>query len=163
MLKKMKQLLEPDVSLSTKLIGVSVFMSRIFESHEARIARLELAAQRGKDGKDGASGKAGAPGKDGTPGKDGAPGKAGKDGVTGKAGKDGTPGKAGVSVVDSEIAADGHLVFTLSNGEILDAGDMDVMGNQQMIVSTQLANPQITVSSTEPQSPQLKDLWLHIP
>ena len=154
MLKKMKQLLEPDVSLSTKLIGVSVFMSRIFESHEARIARLELAAQRGKDGKDGATGKAGAPGKDGTPGKDGAPGKAGKDGVT---------GKAGVSVVDSEIAADGHLVFTLSNGEILDAGDMDVMGNQQMIVSTQLANPQITVSSTEPQSPQLKDLWLHIP
>ena len=133
MLKKMKQLLEPDVSLSTKLIGVSVFMSRIFESHEARIARLELAAQRGKDG---------------------APGKAGKDGAT---------GKAGVSVVDSEIAADGHLVFTLSNGEILDAGDMDVMGNQQMIVSTQLANPQITVSSTEPQSPQLKDLWLHIP
>ena len=154
MLKKMKQLLEPDVSLSTKLIGVSVFMSRIFESHEARIARLELAAQRGKDGKDGATGKAGAPGKDGTPGKDGAPGKAGKDGAT---------GKAGVSVVDSEIAADGHLVFTLSNGEILDAGDMDVMGNQQMIVSTQLANPQITVSSTEPQSPQLKDLWLHIP
>jgi len=157
MLKKMKQLLEPDVSLSTKLIGVSVFMSRIFESHEARIARLELAAQRGKDGapgkagKDGVTGKAG---KDGTPGKDGAPGKAGKDGVT---------GKAGVSVVDSEIAADGHLVFTLSNGEILDAGDMDVMGNQQMIVSTQLANPQITVSSTEPQSPQLKDLWLHIP
>jgi len=154
MLKKMKQLLEPDVSLSTKLIGVSVFMSRIFESHDARIARLELAAQRGKDGKDGAPGKAGAPGKDGTPGKDGAPGKAGKDGAT---------GKAGVSVVDSEIAADGHLVFTLSNGEILDAGDMDVMGNQQMIVSTQLANPQITVSSTEPQSPQLKDLWLHIP
>lgn len=67
----------------------------------------------GKDGKDGKDGKAGRDGRDGSPGK------AGKDGADGKDGQD------GVSVVDARIDFDNSLVLTLSNGEVIDAGNLN--------------------------------------
>ena len=157
MIEKIKKLLEPDVALSTKLLGISVFLGRTLETHDERIVGLEeRQLQKGDKGDQGVAGKDGKPGQDGKDGKNGTDGKNGADGKAGKNGKD------GVSVVSSELAADGHLVFTLSNGEIIDAGDIDLIGSRQMMVSTQLANDQITVSATAPESPQLNQLWLDI-
>ena len=76
----------------------------------------------GKDGKDGRDGKDGSKGKDGKPG---AKGKDGKDGRPGKDGKDGKDGQDGVSVVSVEVDFDNHLVTTLSNGEVIDAGSIE--------------------------------------
>lgn len=157
MIEKIKKLLEPDVALSTKLLGISVFLGRTLETHDERLVRLEeRQLQKGDKGEQGIAGKDGKPGKDGADGKNGTDGKDGADGKAGKNGKD------GVSVVNSEIAADGHLVFTLSNGKIIDAGDIDLIGKQQMMISTQLSNPQIVVSATPPPNPQVNDLWLDI-
>lgn len=157
MIEKIKKLLEPDVALSTKLLGISVFLGRTLETHDERLVRLEeRQLQKGDKGEQGVAGKDGKPGKDGADGKNGTDGKDGADGKAGKNGKD------GVSVVNSEIAADGHLVFTLSNGKIIDAGDIDLIGKQQTMISTQLSNPQIVVSATPPPNPQVNDLWLDI-
>jgi len=67
-------------------------------------------------------GPRGLSGTDGKDGKDGVDGKDGKDGKDGVDGKEGTDGTDGVSVVDAEIALDGNLVITLSNGKEIDAG-----------------------------------------
>lgn len=157
MIKNLKELLSPNVALSTKLMGVSIFLGRALESHDERIIRLE----RGEFQKV-VAGDPGVKGDKGDPGKDGADGKNGTDGKNGADGKPGKDGKDGVSVVSSEIAADGHLVFTLSNGDIIDAGDLDVIGSQNMMISTQLSNDQITVATTAPESPQINQLWLDI-
>lgn len=78
--------------------------------------------------------------------------------------KSGINGKDGVSVVDAEIAVDDHLVLKLSDGKIIDAGELPSIdaGKIQQIVSTQTARDQITVSATAPQNPQVNDLWLDI-
>ena len=110
----------------------------------------------------GAKGERGTDGKDGRDGKDGLIGLNGVNGKSGKAGADGTDGKDGVSVVDAEIAADGNLVFKLSDGKIIDAGELPTGNgtNAGVFVSGNAA--QITVSSTAPANPQLNQLWYDI-
>lgn len=71
------------------------------------------------EGPQGPKGEKGDAGRDGKPGKDGKDGLSGKDGRDGANGKD---GKDGVSVTDANIAADGSLVITLSDGSEVDAG-----------------------------------------
>ena len=87
-------------------------------------------------------------------------------GDTGPAGKDGKQGKAGpkgVSVVDAEIDLDDHLVLKLSDGKILDAGELpNREPDIQAVISKQLSNNQITVSSVAPANPSVNDLWLDI-
>lgn len=55
----------------------------------------------------------------GLPGKDG---KDGKDGLPGDDGVDGAPGENGISVVNTEINADGDLLIYLSNDLVVNAG-----------------------------------------
>ncbi len=159
MLDKLKKLLEPDVSANAKILGVSLFIGRVIESLIPRIESLEARQlEKGEKGDKGDPGEKGKPGKDGLPGRDGLNGLNGADGKDGKPGKD---GKNGVSVVDSEIAADNHLVLKLSNGAIIDAGELPVAdGNNQVFVSGN--GYQIAVSATAPSNPQLNDLWLDI-
>lgn len=77
--------------------------------------------------------------------------------------KNGTDGKDGVSVVDSEIALDGHLVLKLSNGKIIDAGELvDVVSENIRTTFTQYARDQIIVSRTAPPNPSVGDLWYDI-
>jgi hypothetical protein len=71
------------------------------------------------EGPQGPKGEKGDAGRDGKPGKDGKDGLSGRDGRDGADGKD---GKDGVSVTDANIAADGSLVITLSDGSEVDAG-----------------------------------------
>ena len=97
----------------------------------------------------------------GEDGKNGVNGLDGRNGKDGKAGKDGVQGGDGVSVVDAEIAADDHLVLKLSDGNIVDAGELPV-NRSGAIISTQLPNNQVYVSATAPANPSLNDLWYDI-
>lgn len=77
--------------------------------------KLEGKVEKIVQGKNGKDGKDGAPGKEGRPGRDGA---------TGPAGKDGVAGKDGISVTKAKVDIDGQLVITLSNGKIIEAGQV---------------------------------------
>lgn len=104
-------------------------------------------------------------GDQGLPGIDGKDGVSirGRDGKNGKDGKNGIDGKDGISVVSSYIAADGNLVLVLSNGNEIDAGNLDMQSrNGTNVFNTHLANQQITVSTTAPANPSINDLWLDI-
>ena len=162
MIEKVKKLLEPEVSVSAKLIGISLFFGRLFETQDQRLIDLEARQlQKGEKGEKGLPGEAGPQGPKGDVGPQGLQGLVGPAGPAGKGGKDGKAGKAGVSVVDSEIAADNHLVFKLSDGRIIDAGPLpETGGNGQVFVSGNAW--QITVSATAPDNPQENDLWYDI-
>lgn len=41
MIEKVKNLLEPEVSLSAKLVGISLFFGKLFDKHDSRILSLE--------------------------------------------------------------------------------------------------------------------------
>jgi len=154
MLARLRQLLEPNVDVEAKLVAVSMFLGR-------KVADFQSTpGPKGEKGAKGASGPAGPRGRDGKPGAPGADGIQGPMGPAGSAGKDGQDGKNGASVVDTEIAADNHLVIKLSNGNIIDAGPLPTIGSTGYI-STQLSNYQITVSDTAPPAPNLNDLWLN--
>jgi len=163
--QKLVDLLKPDVSTEAKLTAVTVTVGKALERLIARVDTHEIKTLIPlKDGRDGKDGKIGPRGLAGRDGKDGADGKDGRDGKDGAPGKDGKKGVQGVSVVDAEIAVDDHLVLKLSDGKIVDAGELPSMSTTkvQQIISTSLQNQQITVSATAPASPSLNDLWLDI-
>ena len=74
-----------------------------------------------KDGKDGRNGVDGKAGRDGRSGKDGAIGPRGADGLNGTNGLD---GKDGISITDAHIDFDGSLIITLSDGKLLNVGEV---------------------------------------
>jgi hypothetical protein len=86
----------------------------------------EVAQTIPEKGNPGPQGRDGRDGKDGKDGKNGLNGLDGRDGKNGVDGKDGLDGEDGVSVVDATIAFDGSLVFTLSDGSEIDAGQINV-------------------------------------
>lgn len=158
MLDKIYELLKPDVSSEVKLTGISLYIAKMLDKHNSRLDLMETKILIPlKDGEKGEKGNKGDIGKSGKDGKDGKNGLDGKDGV----GKDGKQGKDGVSVVDAEIAVDDHLVIKLSNGKEIDAGELP-KADVQHIISSQLPNNQIYVSSTPPSNPSINDLWLQI-
>ncbi len=167
MFQKLVDLLKPDVSTEAKLTAVTVTVGKALERLIARVDTHEIKTLIPlKDGVDGRDGKIGPRGLQGEKGDKSDPGRDGKDGRDGRDGKDavGKNGKNGVSVVDAEIAADDHLVLKLSDGKIVDAGELPSMnsGKIQQILSTQVARDQITVSAVAPTTPQVNDLWLDI-
>ncbi len=105
------------------------------------VASLELKhgqdGLHGKDGVDGVAGKDGANGKDG---RDGVKGDTGSDGKPGKDGKDGIDGATGVSVVGAEVTFDNHLVLTLSDGNEIDAGQIQVENTTQYVTQVKGEN-----------------------
>lgn len=160
-LDRIKSLLAPKVSTDAKLAGISLFLGKTLDGIDARIGSVsEQKLLHGVDGKDGKDGKNGKDGKDGKDGRDGVSGAKGAKGDTGAVGKN---GKAGVSVVDAEVAADDHLVLKLSDGKIIDAGELPVGRTVEQAAIHVAGNAwQITVSSTAPANPQLNQLWLDI-
>ncbi len=161
-LERIKSLLAPKVSTDAKLAGISLFLGKTLDSMDGKIDSIAgqklLHGKDGIDGKDGKDGKNGADGRDGKDGRDGAPGAKGAKGDTGAVGKD---GKAGVSVVDAEVALDGNLVLKLSNGKIIDAGELPaVKASADVFVAGNAW--QITVSSVAPSNPQINQLWYDI-
>ena len=163
--QKLVDLLKPDVGIEAKLTCVTVAVGKDIDRIHEKLKTLEIKTlipiergEQGRPGRDGARGRDGVDGRDGV-GKDGAPGRDGKDGVS----KQGKPGKDGVSVVDAEIAVDDHLVLKLSDGKIIDAGELPKAdGTQSSSVSVSGNAYQITVSAVAPSNPQVNDLWLDI-
>lgn len=159
-LKQVVDLLKPDVDSELKLTGISLFFGRWLEKINRRVVDLESRqlqkGDKGDKGDQGPQGKAGINGRDGKDGLNGRDGRNGKDGVNGIDGKD------GVSVVDSEIAADGNLIFKLSNGEIIDVGKpIDYQTKEPYYVAA-VGGHQIRVSATAPTNPSPNDLWYDI-
>lgn len=74
-----------------------------------------------KDGKDGKNGQDGRNGRDGKPGRDGA---AGAKGQSGQDGANGVDGKDGISISDAHIDFDGSLIIALSDGKVLNVGEV---------------------------------------
>lgn len=108
---------------------VTARFDSVAKTIETRVANI-------KDGKDGLPGIDGRPGRDG---KDGRPGKDGKDGKDGPAGQNGVDGKDGNSVVNAYIDFDNSLVIELSNGQLLNAGEVlppDIAEKLKVIVNT---------------------------
>lgn len=114
-------------------MDVNVKLLQVFDTLEKRIQAVQeevthtatLLPEKGERGLDGKDGAAGPKGKDGRDGKDG---KAGKDG------RDGVNGEDGVSVVDADVDFDNKLRLTLSDGTIIDAGDINVEKSGQIYV-----------------------------
>lgn len=163
MFEKIKTLLIPDVSLDAKVKGVSLFIGKVLDKFDSRVSVLESKqlqkgdkGDRGEPGKDGKDGKSG---KDGSNGCDGLIGPKGDKGDTGPVGKTGTKG---ISVVDAEVALDGNLVLKLSDGSIIDAGEIVQQSKSDSNVFVSGNAWQVTVSATAPDSPQLNQLWLDI-
>lgn len=149
------------VSVKAQVEAVKMVVAKEIAPLVSRLDTIEIKTlipiergERGRDGKDGRNGKDGLNGRDGIDGI----GIQGKDGATGKA------GKHGVSVIDAEIAADDHLVLKLSDGEIIDAGELPGVDSSkiQHIISSQLPNNQVYVSATAPSNPSVNDLWYDI-
>ena len=162
-LDKVKSLLRHDVDPSVKIAGVGVFIGKTLDTLDTRVVDLEKRQLEKGDKGDKGDSVTGPAGPKGSDGKQGADGKSvtGPKGDKGDAGSVGRDGKHGVSVVDAEIAADDHLVLKLSNGKIIDAGELP---SSQSTPAVHVAGNawQITVSSTAPAGPQLNDLWLPI-
>ena len=136
MFQRLVDLLKPDVSTEAKLTAVTVTVGKVLERLIARVDTHEIKTL--------------------IPLRDGVDGRDGKDAV-------GKNGKNGVSVVDAEIAADDHLVLKLSDGKIIDAGELPKAdGTQSSSVHVSGNAYQITVSTVAPVSPQVNDLWLDI-
>lgn len=83
---------------------------------------------KGERGSDGLVGPKGDTGERGLNGQDGKDGKDGRDGKDGKDGIEGRDGKDGVSVHTAYLAADGDLVFTMSDGSEI-AVNLPVLGD----------------------------------
>lgn len=101
---------------------------------------------QGIQGEKGDKGADGVNGKDGINGKDGVNGKNGEVGKTGKDGKDGIDGKSGISVIDASVDFDNHLIITLSDGNIIDAGVINVESKTQYV--TQVKGEEVVSYST---------------
>lgn len=158
----LKKLLTPSVDPSVKLTGVGMFLGKLLDKFDSRIVDLEARQlQKGDKGDKGDS-IVGPAGKDGKDGKDGLPGPAGPKGDKGDPGPVGKRGEKGVSVVDAEVALDGNLVLKLSNGNIIDAGEIVQKSNNSGSVHVAGNAWQITVSATAPANPQINQLWLDI-
>ena len=149
------------VSVKAQVEAVKMVVAKEIAPLVSRLDTIEIKTlipvergERGRDGKDGRNGKDGLPGRDGVDGKS----------IVGPAGKDGKQGKHGVSVIDAEIAVDDHLVLKLSDGEIIDAGELPSVDSNkiQHIISSQLPNNQVYVSAIAPSNPSVNDLWYDI-
>lgn len=92
-----------------------------------------------KDGKDGRNGADGRAGKDGRAGRDGLAGAKGADGLPGR---DGIDGVDGVSVTDASIDFDGSLIISLSNGRVINVGEVvsQDLADKIQVISTMSTN-----------------------
>lgn len=115
-----------DVSIETKVETLGIALDQKLDNLEVSVSAVSKAI--GPEGPKGEKGDTGAKGDKGEPGPVGKNGLNGKDGADGK---DGIDGKDGVSIVDVNIAADNSLVVTLSNGNEIDAGVIDLLTGQQ--------------------------------
>ena len=97
-----------------------------------------------KDGKDGKNGQDGRNGKDGRPGRDGT---AGAQGQSGQDGTNGVDGEDGISISDAHIDFDGSLIITLSDGRVLNVGEVvsQDIAEKIKVISTMSTNGAVAI------------------
>jgi hypothetical protein len=61
-------------------------------------------------------------------------------------------------VEEASVEIDGHLIIRMSSGRIIDAGKIESPANK--VIATSTNKDQIILSSTAPSNPQLNDLWI---
>ena len=117
------------MNLNLKIVALFDDLDRRIRELAKEVAKKQ---QKGDKGEKGDKGDTGPKGKDGAKGKDGINGVNGQDGrngIDGKDGKDGVDGKNGidgVGVTDAYIGEDNHLYLEMSDGEEIDAGEINV-------------------------------------
>jgi hypothetical protein len=106
--------------------------SDVADKLSERIAEIK----NGQDGRNGSDGRAG---KDGRAGRDGLAGSKGADGLPGR---DGIDGVDGVSVTDASIDFDGSLIISLSNGRVINVGEVvsQDLADKIQVISTMSTN-----------------------
>ena len=111
-----KKILLSGASTEAKLAALAILLGKEMPALTAKVDKVTKlqgpAGAQGRDGKDGS---------DGADGKDGATGADGRDG---KAGKNGADGEDGVSVAEAKIDFDGSLILTLSDGTVVNVGEV---------------------------------------
>lgn len=113
---KLTEIIVSDVSTDAKVAAIALVLDKELpklSEHVTLVEKLE-----GPQGPQGLKGDKGDKGDKGEPGKDG------KDGSNGIDGRDGIDGDDGVSVVGAKIDFDDSLLFTLSDGKILNVGEV---------------------------------------
>jgi hypothetical protein len=106
------------------MADVNLKLVAVYDKLESQIKSVSKAqGPRGEAGERGPQGESGPKGDQGPKGDVGATGAKGAKGDTGENGED---GKDGVSVVDVEVDFDNHLRVTLSDGAVIDAGEINV-------------------------------------
>lgn len=163
MIKDLVEQLKSKVPSDLKFTSTTLLLGKLFQKLDRRVVDLEARQlQKGDKGDQGDQGIKGNAGRDGIDGKNGRDGLNGINGKDGKNGVNGKNGIAGVGVIDADIAIDDHLVLKLSNGDIIDAGELP-KAKATAFISTSGYSKQITVSHFPPSNPELYDLWLNVP
>ena len=104
---------------------------------------------QGEQGPEGPQGPAGEKGEKGDPGEAGPAGEQGPQGPAGQDGAAGADGQDGISIVSVAIGEDKHLMVTLSDGNVLDAGLMPSTGEGGGGGDTAALEAQVTSLETE--------------
>ena len=129
MAKIIESLFEAESSELEKIVNsVLARPNKKYEEQLNNIANKvdSFVAVKPKDGPKGEKGDQGPKGDKGDKGLDGKDGRDGRDGSNGKDGLDGERGQDGISVSSVDVTFDNHLVVTLSDGNEIDAGKIDV-------------------------------------
>jgi hypothetical protein len=111
-----KQILLSDASTDAKLSALAILLDKQLPKLETHV--LEVQKLQGPQGEKGDKGDQGPQGERGADGLQGEPGRDGLNGVDGKDGED------GVSIVGTKIDFDGSLVVTLSDGKVINVGEV---------------------------------------
>lgn len=156
-MKRLVQLLKPEVSAEAKLTGVSLFMGKWLDVVDRRLTAIEKAppvvktvimpAPKGGDTTASVQ----------------------LDAVDRRIAKlEMAQAQAAAApkvrpappetVEDVSVELDGHLIIRMSSGRIIDAGKIESPANK--VIATSTNKDQIVLSATEPTNPQVNDLWI---
>ena len=108
------------VGIANVLINTSGELELTFSDGQ----QINLGNVKGSKGEKGDTGEQGVQGIAGKDGKDGVNGTNGVDGKDGTNGKDGTDGQDGVGIANVTVSNEGALSATLTNGTVLDLGNI---------------------------------------
>ena len=154
-MKRLVQLLKPEVSAEAKLTGVSLFMGKWLDVLDRRLTAIEKAPPVVK-----------------TimmppPTGGNTAGAVQLDAVDRRIAKLEMQAQQPVvrvkpapaeTVESADVEIDGHLIIRMSSGRIIDAGKIDTTSNK--VIATSSNKDQIILSPTAPVSPQINDLWI---
>jgi hypothetical protein len=113
---KLTEVIVSDVSTEAKVAAIAVLLDKELPKLVEQVTIVQKL--EGPQGPQGVQGPQGDKGDQGERGEQGLPGRDGSNGIDGRDGKD------GISVVEAKIDFDDSLVFTLSDGSLINVGEV---------------------------------------